>query len=69
MGKLLFIWLFFFSITVSATTFYAKNFGVTGDDITDDGPAIRKAIEAISLASGEKTLVFEQGKTYLSYNQ
>lgn len=68
MGKLLFICILFSSISVSATTFYAKDFGVKGDGITDDGPAIRKAIEAISIASGERTLIFEKGKTYYIKN-
>jgi len=68
MEKLLLILLFFSSIPASATTFYAKDFGVTGDGITDDGPAVRKAMEAIFLASGDRTLIFEQGKTYYIKN-
>ena len=68
MGKLLFIYILFSSISVSATTFYAKDFGVKGDGITDDGPAIRRAIEAISITSGERTLIFEKGETYYIKN-
>lgn len=68
MRKLLLILLFFSSVPASAAIFYAKDFGVTGDGITDDGPAVRKAMDAISLADGDKTLVFEQGKTYYIKN-
>lgn len=59
MCKGLFFLFFFISLSASATTFYARDFGVKGDGITDDGPALRKAITALTHAQGENTLVFE----------
>lgn len=40
----------------------AADYGVKGDGVTDDGPAIGRAVEA-AVAQGA-TLVFESGKTY-----
>lgn len=47
---------------------YASKYGVTGDGIADDGPAIVKAIDALISASGKNTLVFEPGKSYYIKN-
>ena len=42
---------------------YSKDFGVVGDGITNDGPAIRKAIAAAVEAAPGVRLVFEPGLT------
>jgi hypothetical protein len=68
MRDIFFLWVFFLSLSSSAQTFYAKDFGAKGDGITDDGPAIRKAMEAVSLAHGERTLAFEPSRTYYIKN-
>ena len=44
------------------TVLNAADFGVKGDGVTDDGPAIGKAIEAA--IAQKATLRFESGKTY-----
>ncbi len=42
--------------------YYAADYGVVGDGITDDGPAISDAINAVVGAGGK--LIFEANKTY-----
>lgn len=44
------------------TVLYAADFGVVGDGVTDDGPAIDRAVE--EAVSRQATLRFEAGKTY-----
>jgi len=44
-------------------TIHAKDYGVIGDGITDDGPAIRRAVSAAIAAGPGASLVFEP-KTY-----
>ena len=45
-----------------ATELYAKDYGATGDGITDDGPAISMAVR--DAVSSHLPLYFEPGKTY-----
>jgi hypothetical protein len=42
----------------------ARSFGLTGDGVTDDGPALARAVEALRTATPPATLRFEAGKTY-----
>jgi hypothetical protein len=52
-----------------ATDFPVAGFGAAGDGITDDGPAIRKAVEAALNAGSGSRIVFEK-KTYrLNWNK
>ncbi len=44
------------------TIYYAADFGAVGDGVTDDGPAICRAVNAVKSAKGK--LIFESGKTY-----
>jgi hypothetical protein len=68
MTRLLFVSIILSSFSLSAQTFYARDFGAKGDGTIDDGPAIQKAINAISLANGQKTLVFDPGRNYYIKN-
>lgn len=45
-------------------TLYAKDFGVVGDGVTDDGKAIFDAVMALSSSGPGSTLIFESNKTY-----
>lgn len=56
------------TIHASAHNYFAKDFGVTGNGITDDGPAIQNAIVFISKKEGIKKLIFERGKIYYIKN-
>jgi hypothetical protein len=42
----------------------AEGFGVTGDGVTDDGPAIRRMVAVASKADGPVVLQFPPGKTF-----
>lgn len=48
--------------SVNGEIVYAKDFGAVGDGVTDDGPAVVKAVNAA--VSKKATLVFEENKTY-----
>ncbi len=71
MKKIFPIMLLLFALTVivchsqeaGAATISVKNFGVAGDGTSDDGPAIRKAVEAAIKGGPGTKLVFES-KTY-----
>ncbi len=45
-----------------ATELYAKDYGAVGDGVTDDGPAISRAVR--DAVSSQLPLLFEPGKTY-----
>jgi polygalacturonase len=47
-------------ITGHAADFPVAGFGATGDGKTDDGPAIRKAVEAAMVAGAGSRVVFEK---------
>lgn len=46
------------------TDFRAQDFGAKGDGVTDDGPAIQRAVSAALAAGKPARMVFEPGKTY-----
>jgi len=48
----------------AAGIFHVEEFGAVGDGITDDGPALRAAAEALSNSTGPNTLHFGFGRTY-----
>jgi len=48
----------------TAGIFHVEEFGAVGDGITDDGPALRAAAEALSNSTGPNTLHFSFGRTY-----
>lgn len=51
------------STRVEEDVIRADDFGVRADGITDDGPAIRRMLEAAVKATGKTRLVFPAGKT------
>ncbi|MDP6629547.1 MAG: right-handed parallel beta-helix repeat-containing protein [Kiritimatiellia bacterium] len=71
------IMLLLFALTVivchsqeaGAATISVKNFGVAGDGTSDDGPAIRKAVEAATKGGPGTKLVFESKAYRLGANK
>jgi len=62
--------IFFISLStaVFAVDYHAKDYGVVGDGITDDGPAIQSAMIDVFSQPGEHTLVFEPSKQFYVFN-
>ena len=54
--------------TLNAAVFKAEDYGVKGDGITDDGPAIQTAIAAVIAATGSNSLVFQADKQFYVSN-
>lgn len=57
--------LFAFSVAAVATDYNVNDLGAVGDGLTDDAPAIQRAIDSCSAAGGG-SVIFESGKTYMS---
>jgi|GEM_PF-5601323 len=63
-----FICILFASNTGMSTEIYVSDFGAIGDGITDDGPAIKNAFHSLLGGTGDKTLIFDEGKQYYIKN-
>lgn len=57
--------LFAFSVAAAASDYNVNDFGAVGDGLTDDAPAIQRAIDSCSAAGGG-SVIFESGKTYMA---
>lgn len=57
--------LFAFSVAAVASDYNVNDFGAVGDGLTDDAPAIQRAIDSCSAAGGG-SVIFESGRTYMS---
>ncbi len=53
---------------VSGEDFYISNYGVAGDGVADDGPAIESAIDDMINQTGSHRLIFESSKSYYVKN-
>ncbi|MDG1804272.1 glycosyl hydrolase family 28-related protein [Flavicella sp.] len=58
--------LIYTSFVFAGGNFYVKDFGAAGDGVTDDGPAIRKAISKAIKAGEGSTVIFEPKKYRLA---
>ena len=60
--------LFSTSNVLRAADFHARDYGVVGDGITDDGPAIQTALLALYEQPGAHSLIFESSKQFYIQN-